>query len=454
MTRNFTRLVCIGLGITFGFVALAQQNMFENAVMPHQHEVELRIGENKWPEVWPDSIIWYSFSGDKGYKQEFLSSSADNAIYKTYNWKNNAWVLNDQNFTFVKSRYDYDPYIREDENKSGVQFPLIQYGSSVWFQVSNTTNPAPKVERNQNGQIVFVEGNSASISVTYNARRQVSSFTWNTHRTEYYQFQYDENGNFISFWDNGQLAQAASYDSQGRRTRSYVYNMAQYNQFLVYHYSDGSSSIVDTENSKPVGNNNQGGFGMQSPLRIDSLYKGSLVIEFPDGFGLDENNTNLTIEFSDSYDLIITKQENNSWLIEIRPKSLRNAALRVGEITNMLQVAYRVDEKVKRGTYNISVNNILFETKGGYEVPEPAITVAAIVERLGVGVETAEHESIWAFGGNLYIRTDKAGTVSVYTLPGQLIRQQTVGAGETVIPLPQGMYFVKFGAGTQKIVVR
>ena len=224
---------------------------------------------------------------------------------------------------------------------------------------------------------------------------------------------------------------------------------------MIFYYSDGIyKPDVEVDNNTLVGNNNQGSFDLEVNIPTDSISNGSITITFPEGFTLDEKNTSLILDFADFFDLIITKQDNNSWLFEIKPKTLRNTMLRADEVKKMFQVAFTVDEKLQRGTYNISVNSILFETKGGNYIPEPAITVPAQLNRWGVSNVKVESNSIWASGGNLYIRTDKPCMLSVFTISGQLFRQQTIGIGETLLPLPIGLYFVKVGETTKKIIAK
>jgi hypothetical protein len=60
---------------------------------------------------------------------------------------------------------------------------------------------------------------------------------------------------------------------------------------------------------------------------------------------------------------------------------------------------------------------------------------------------------IWSYGGNLHVRTAQPDVLHVHTLTGALHAQQTLPAGETTLPLPPGMYIVKVGDRTEKVVV-
>jgi hypothetical protein len=68
--------------------------------------------------------------------------------------------------------------------------------------------------------------------------------------------------------------------------------------------------------------------------------------------------------------------------------------------------------------------------------------------------ETIAGAAIWSYGSNLYVRTPQPVALYVYTVAGTLYRQQTLPAGETAIPLPQGIYFVQTGKTVKKILIR
>jgi hypothetical protein len=66
-----------------------------------------------------------------------------------------------------------------------------------------------------------------------------------------------------------------------------------------------------------------------------------------------------------------------------------------------------------------------------------------------------DKNAIWSNENRMYVRTAQAGVLKVYTLIGQLYKQQEVVAGETSIPLPKGMYFVTLNDEVrQKIVIK
>ena len=82
-------------------------------------------------------------------------------------------------------------------------------------------------------------------------------------------------------------------------------------------------------------------------------------------------------------------------------------------------------------------------------------TFEGIIKDDPTGNATIEGETkVQAIGSTLHIYLPKAETISVYTLSGLLYEQQDVSAGSTQIHLSKGMYLVKIGEGTYKIVIR
>jgi uncharacterized repeat protein (TIGR02543 family) len=73
------------------------------------------------------------------------------------------------------------------------------------------------------------------------------------------------------------------------------------------------------------------------------------------------------------------------------------------------------------------------------------------------GMQTPEGNRIWSYRGQLHVKTTKALSVlRIYTLSGYLHAQYTLTSGETVIPLPGGVYVVTLDQSgmKQKIIVR
>jgi hypothetical protein len=268
---------------------------------------------------------------------------------------------------------------------------------------------------------------------------------------------------FKQYFHNEIVTIASSiFDEQGRpfEVRYFHFNRWDFSGFERYFYSDGAkTSNVEVENNNPVDNDNKGGFDVDVNIPVDSIGNGSITVTFPEGFTLDETNTSLTLDFAGDFELKITKQDNNSWLLEINPKTLRNAMTRAGDAKTMLHVAYKVDEKTKKGTYDISVNSILFETKGGNYIPEPAITVPAEVNRWGVGNELTQtlYPIVYINAQIIFIQSESVDRITVYSVTGGKLYEAPIRAGMNAInaaQFPQGLLFVKGSSGWVQKVFR
>jgi hypothetical protein len=205
-------------------------------------------------------------------------------------------------------------------------------------------------------------------------------------------------------------------------------------------------------NNSSVGGTNEGGFDVTITVPADSIAGGSFVVKLPDGFTLDAGNTGLTVDFNDVL-LEIIEQEDNAWLFKLMPKNTRSATLLSGEAVNTpVHVAYTVDGEVERGTYDITVHSIQFETPGGESIVEPAITVPATLNRWGVGNEVTEISppSAWSRNGIIHVRSGHPQQVTIYSLSGAKLYEGAVPAGTTApgaARIPKGVYIVTFDSG-------
>ena len=103
MNKIFTKISCVALGIVLGSLSLSGQNaakiqtkgensvfnsmrMLEKQFTPQQ-EFPFRNGENKLPEVLPDSIITYSSAGEK--EEKVVCSTEYEGWYDVYIWDKN-----------------------------------------------------------------------------------------------------------------------------------------------------------------------------------------------------------------------------------------------------------------------------------------------------------------------------------------------------------------------------
>lgn len=88
----------------------------------------------------------------------------------------------------------------------------------------------------------------------------------------------------------------------------------------------------------------------------------------------------------------------------------------------------------------------------GYSFPE--VESRSAYEYAGQDDLSIEEQAVWAVDGSIYVRTKKDTKVNLYTITGQLSKQVKVTAGETAIPMPKGLYIVRFDNIVRKVFVR
>jgi hypothetical protein len=482
--KNFTRLICVFAGLALACLPTLGQHRVEAQTiepMTPKQGVELRRNENKLPKIKPDSIITYSASGEKVSKKEiyfYYNITYDYYEYVLYKW-NNKWIyqdslhfIPDEFYYFIQNDMLYVHYLKmgaddyigwgvfgealnlihnEDGQLSRYETWYSSDKNKMWFWGDFVYN--------EDGQVIsIIQCNEIMVSEHKKARQ--------------FDYKYNANGNMIyyelyTFTMGGDKScrekSIAMYDSEGRKVTEVRYvgdeDYEQYllNEYDIYYYSESHTPNVETGNNTSVGNDNKGGFDITINIPVDSIAGGSFVIQLPDGFTLDKSNTKLTVDFG-SFDLVITQQENNSWLLELKPKATRSATLQSVETgTPLLHVAYTVNPAEKRGTYDIKVHSIQFNTPGNDLIPEPAITVPATLNRWGVGNEAvvSQKTEIRISDGMLYIRSDRPEQVAVYSVTGAKLYESAIPSGLTTIDadrFPKGVLIVVTGKYRQKII--
>ncbi|MDR1746567.1 MAG: leucine-rich repeat domain-containing protein [Tannerella sp.] len=124
---------------------------------------------------------------------------------------------------------------------------------------------------------------------------------------------------------------------------------------------------------------------------------------------------------------------------------------------NWVSIQWSNPSMVTLGTPNFSCGRdtlyVPSGTKALYEAADVWKEFRNIIEGVPQSNETINNYKVWSSDGNLYISVSDATTISIYTLSGALVKRQTVTAGNTTIPLPRGLYLVKYDNKTTKILV-
>ena len=455
MKRNFTKLLSLAVASICALSAAGQEKMPAMRMGEERVASEREIRPRAEGEYVLDSVVMYGDLGDRA--DVYYSPSVGPRV--SYNDYNGYWIVSDD--------------------------PFFVY---VW------------------------PWNEPKYDITYNSRGLVESVTYlddngNAYYGDFYwrlQFQYNANGYLLTYgqyrrfvsetnwkllfetvylydtYDNWIGAQTCNYqapvplvegfkytarvDDKGRITYS-EYRSDNNNdwttvngrqskyRYYIWYYSDGRTPTIEPENNTPVGDSNKGSFELDINIPSDSINNGSLVITLPEGFTLDRVNTRLTLDFSSKFALKITKQDDNSWLLEITPRSTRSTSLRAADAKTLLNVAYTVDPRTKLGVYDIVVNSILFESKGGNNYPEPAITIPANVTRGDVSNEQFGTSAPKAYIANntLYIQSAQSEQITVYTVTGTKLYEATGATTIDASAFPQGILIVKGNDWTEKV---
>ena len=78
------------------------------------------------------------------------------------------------------------------------------------------------------------------------------------------------------------------------------------------------------------------------------------------------------------------------------------------------------------------------------------------LESITTGIATPADNGLvaWSEGGVLYLGSDRAQTVNVYSLNGVLVNRANLSAGVNTLALPAGAYLLQGGNGVQKVLVK
>lgn len=78
------------------------------------------------------------------------------------------------------------------------------------------------------------------------------------------------------------------------------------------------------------------------------------------------------------------------------------------------------------------------------------------LESITTGIATPADNGLvaWSEGGVLYLGSDRAQTVNVYSLNGVLVNRVNLSAGVNILALPAGAYLLQGGNGVQKVLVK
>ena len=149
---------------------------------------------------------------------------------------------------------------------------------------------------------------------------------------------------------------------------------------------------------------------------------------------------------------------NNGQILSIRIKSGETATLNVeaspedyGGNRSFYCCIVQYDSSIPFDVSGISKTKLYLVDGGWYNFDEVDQFVYVAGTPSGISSITTSGTSVHGGNGEILISSDKAQTMSVYSLSGQMVKQTNVKAGENVaVPVPAGLYIVN----GKKIVVK
>jgi hypothetical protein len=445
-----------------------------------------------------DSLIRYNPAGEKQWKRIEIPDGADTYRTECYKWNGNAWVSN-----AVEGCARYGPVgqipvaYSVKGNDVELTYPTSsesRYTLSHGWTIAATSQVTPVYSAQRLTKLTI--GSSNVIDITYNSAGYPVSIIGNYNGAPYFRanYKYHSDNVLCTFFEEtylsngvwlsrhrfeallnnkGQVISASAIDMFGIAyhfkwvydykesllTRRYDYsdNGKSWNldEVTLYYYPGIPPAYTGISGNQPVGDDNKGGYDVAIDIPKDSIAGGSFVVRLPAGFTLDRSATKPSADFSD-FDLAVTPQANNAWLLAFTPKASRNSL----PAKTLANIAYTVDGAVKPGIYDISVGNIAFKTRGGYDIIEPVLTVPAPVNRWGVGNEQMEAPTpaVYAANQTIHIQAANAEYITIYSIPGLKLYETEIQPGLNTINasrFPQGILFIKGSRGwTKKLVIK
>jgi len=191
---------------------------------------------------------------------------------------------------------------------------------------------------------------------------------------------------------------------------------------------------VVPDETQPVGADGKGTISLSLSIPSGATLTGSFEITFPEGMILDEQLTVLSAELSENFSLSFTYEGNNTWLIEIKSNALRRST--ASEYTNIMTIAYTVNDSVSKGTYEASIKNLDFIQDNGTPIKEDLLTVPINVDRVATSIENIGNPSFYAYfiKNMLRIESSQAETITIYSEAGVQLYSAKKSAGSIEAP--------------------
>lgn len=150
-------------------------------------------------------------------------------------------------------------------------------------------------------------------------------------------------------------------------------------------------------------------------------FNSSFVLNLPEGFTLDRENTILAPELADDYDLVISTKDTGKEYFTITPQSDGNAGST--EYQYLIDIQFNISELLPEGTYKLSINDLELRFANQTVVTEDELTVNVYIDMCTIEKihETQAISNVYIIDNTLYVDSNRKETVSIYTIKGFLI---------------------------------
>ena len=210
---------------------------------------------------------------------------------------------------------------------------------------------------------------------------------------------------------------------------------------------------IEIDDDPETGADGTGKIVLSLTIPADVLFSGQFRLVLPDGVELNLDITHLAGDLASTFQLVIERQPDGSWLFTITPLATRSATEMVYK--QIVEIAYKVSETLAPGTLEATIRDLSFDFENGATITESEILVQITVLPTGIPGWT-EGSSVYWSGGRLYIDSPAAETIRVYSTTGMLLYSVEKPAGTADYPVDKSksaILIVKGSSGWVKKVI-
>ena len=151
----------------------------------------------------------------------------------------------------------------------------------------------------------------------------------------------------------------------------------------------------------------------------------------------------------------VTPVSAGAWLVEIRPKMLRSAA--VTTYQDIIRIAYTAEESTPEGRYEIKIHDLEFTFADHPPIREDEITATVTVGSPSGNMTVEAPEEVLYYDGVLTVRTPVSETVEIYSMSGSLLYSARKDPGTATFRIggavPRGILAVRGSSGWSRKIL-